>query len=766
MTPFNSIIITLIGTLAIYSFTKIDFLDKFPFSFRFLASKDTEKSIDKMCSNSELDLVEFYKTTGPNYNFNVSDGSETFDEIAKKLFTDPSSIGGDDIKDFIFKSSLVTFLVFFVILVILWIPFTCCICCKCCLCIPKRILNCSRCFSYICFLFCIVILGLCFSGYYKNSSVIHGIYGLVCSLLKIGHHLLNGDDYKVKPYWSGVTTIVDQLSNTTKNISNLLVLVSETNGNLTVINGLLDNMEHDLSYEYEFRVNNGTIYSPLPGEEEIFPPYLNNYGPPSNETTILGGIQKQLNDFKPYSADSLKKILDVIDLKDSAKDIKETIEVVCDVLKENIDTMDSKIGEVIDNFEGAIHEIDSAGRGVMNTLFSLNIGLMIAIFTSLILLYYCKCGHCTLCISWFFLYIFMLLSLVLGALFLILGLFVQNLSSGVNHYIRSIDDSDNVALNILNVCLNKDGLLTHSTIFPDDFNVSVIDNIYSLEKVINIIIDNLKMYNFSSISITENQYEDFMKNPKHYIPQLGTSLNNIRKYIDLSSNDSYVSKESPSYDEWEINIEDCEKGYKYLPNDNNNTKGIGSDKFCLVIEEWKLEDIKERYKNIKSNNVSIDINKVIESYFNSINKCILSNDELILDIQANNTKFNESIIKIRNNAIEALNSVLAVVQPFRESFREIVGEGSIFNILNCNFFKRDFNKLLEELYEEFGTSFRSTSDILFSICTFEFIMTLLTLIIIASRIKKKDKSGENEDNEDNDLMRGLTDINEGEIVSN
>ena len=85
MTPFNSIIITLIGTLAIYSFTKIDFLDNFPFSFRFLASKDTEKSIDKMCSNSELDLVEFYKTTGPNYNFNVSDGSETFDEIAKKL---------------------------------------------------------------------------------------------------------------------------------------------------------------------------------------------------------------------------------------------------------------------------------------------------------------------------------------------------------------------------------------------------------------------------------------------------------------------------------------------------------------------------------------------------------------------------------------------------------------------------------------------------------------------------------------------------------
>ena len=192
-----------------------------------------------------------------------------------------------------------------------------------------------------------------------------------------------------------------------------------------------------------------------------------------------------------------------------------------------------------------------------------------------------------------------------------------------------------------------------------------------------------------------------------------------------------------------------------MPNDNN-TKEIGSGKFCLLIEEWKLEDIKERYKNIKSNNESIDINEVIESYFNSINKCISSNNELISDIENNTIKFNDSIIKIRNNAIDTLNSVLGVVQPFRESFREIVGEGSIFNILNCNFLKRDFNKLLEELYVEFGSAFRSTSDILFSICAFEVVMTLLTLIIIAHLIqKKKEKSQETKEN---DLMRGLTDL--------
>ena len=758
MTPFQSIIITLIGTLAIYSLTKVDFLDNFPFSFRFLGSKETEKSIENMCSNSEFDLVEFYKTTGPNYTFSIPVENDNLDDIAKKLFKDPSSIGGDDIKDFIFKSSLIAFIILFIILLILWIPFTCCICCKKCICIPKRILRCSRCFTYICFLFCIIILGLCFSGYYKNSSVIHGIYGLACSLLKIGHHLLNGDDYKVTPYWSGVTTIINQLTNITKNISTLLVLASETNGNLAIINDLLNTMDHNLSNEYDIRVNS-RIYNPLPGEENIFPPYLNNYGPPSNETTILGGIQKQLNDFKPYTADSLREILNVIDLGDSAKDIKDSIGSVCEVLEENINSIDSKIGEVIDNFEYGMHEIDSAGRGIMNALFSLNIGLMIAIFTSLILMYYCKCGHCTLCTSWFFLYIFMLLSLVLGALFLILGLFVQNLSSGVNHYIRSIDDSDNVALNILNVCLNKDGLLVHSDIFPEDFDASVIDNIYSLEIVLNGNIDNLKMYNFTFISNIENQIEDFMKRPKYYIPQLGHSLNNIRKYTDLSAYDSQVNKDTPSYEEWEINKEDCEEGYKYMP--YNNTKKIGSDKLCLVIEEWTLEDIKDRYKDIKLNNESINISEVIEAYYNSINKCISSNDELLSDIQRKNIKFNESIIEVRDNAINTLKNVLGVVGPFRDGFREIVGEGSIFNILNCNFFKRDFNKLLEELYDEFGTTFRSTSDIFFSICVFEVFMTLLTLIIIASRIKKKDNPEENDDNE---LMTGLRDIKAEELV--
>lgn len=45
-------------------------------------------------------------------------------------------------------------------------------------------------------------------------------------------------------------------------------------------------------------------------------------------------------------------------------------------------------------------------------------------------------------------------------------------------------------------------------------------------------------------------------------------------------------------------------------------------------------------------------------------------------------------------------------------------------------------------------------------------MTLLMLIIIGDLIKKKkDKSREAEDNENSELMKGLTDIKEEEIVN-
>ena len=107
----------------------------------------------------------------------------------------------------------------------------------------------------------------------------------------------------------------------------------------------------------------------------------------------------------------------------------------------------------------------------------------------------------------------------------------------------------------------------------------------------------------------------------------------------------------------------------------------------------------------------------------------------------NNLVFNESLNSIKDKAMIMLTTIINIVEPFRKSIADIVGEGSIFEILNCSFLRRDFNKFIQVLYEEFGRTFRKTSDLFFTICVFQIAMTLLILIIIAhTKLKKEEES--------------------------
>ena len=105
-----------------------------------------------------------------------------------------------------------------------------------------------------------------------------------------------------------------------------------------------------------------------------------------------------------------------------------------------------------------------------------------------------------------------------------------------------------------------------------------------------------------------------------------------------------------------------------------------------------------------------------------------------------------------------LSTLLNIVKPFRESFRDIVGDGNILEILNCSFWRRDFNKLLEVLYEEFGNTLIKLSDLFFTICVFENILTFLIIIFVASLQKKNDRYQKRDE-----LYFGLKDV--GQIES-
>jgi len=59
------------------------------------------------------------------------------------------------------------------------------------------------------------VIACCVIGYTKNKNIIEGIYGLGCSVLKLEDHIVHGDEYvKQKPYWIGITPLVDKLTST------------------------------------------------------------------------------------------------------------------------------------------------------------------------------------------------------------------------------------------------------------------------------------------------------------------------------------------------------------------------------------------------------------------------------------------------------------------------------------------------------------------------------------------------------------------------
>lgn len=758
-----------IATLSIYAIIKSDVLKISHFSdilsFRFLMSKITDESINKICSKSSLDLMGFYQTTPPDYDYEVPNGSETLNKLVKDLMRGTNSFEPSIIKDYFFSNGLTIFiLVLFIFLVIFWIPFCSCICCKRCLCIPKKIFKCIKLIFICCLIISLIICIICVKGFTQNNPILSGIYGFGCSFLKITRHLIFGDDYTLKrPYWTGLTPILDKLGQTRDNISALFNNTIDLKNNLEEINILFKNLENDLIVEYESR-NKTELKNPQPNKEKFLPiNYLIEYGPPKNNITTLGGIYRDLKIFEPYTIDLISEISDIVSLsKEDTDQIVELLGIGISAINENINGVDEKIGNVLDNVDKVLDDINKASHSTMNIIFGTNLVLVILIIVSLVLIYFYKFGHCFLCLNWTLLYIIMLFSVVIGMLFLVIGLFLQNLSYSINNNIKDIKklDENNKIFEVIHVCFNGDGLLS-KTLIPSDLNISAIEKIYKVENSINEDINIINKYNFSSIQKAEEKYDDFKKYPKKYIDELVQSLDNIKKYIDFSSNESIISEKTLIYDEWEVNEEDCNEEYEYISPSlsPSNMRNLTSLKKCLVITEWKEEDIISRYKEIQSINETIILEE-IKNYYKSINEFVKSKDDLIDAIKEENSKFNISLNDIKNKAIKMLTNILNLVKPFRESFRDIVGDGNIFDILNCSFLKRDFNKLMQVLYEEFGSTFRKTSDLFFIICVFQIFMTLFILVIIADFKYNQEFSKE----KSNELYSALNEVGKLENI--
>ena len=755
----QGLILAFLGTLAIYSLTKNNILEKIPFSLHFLSEKSMEEIRKEMCSKSE-ELEKFYKNQDPNYSFKPSADSEALRKIIKDFITNSSNanIGQDELKDYFSHSGGYIFiLILFILLVILWIPYIICVCAKCCFLVPQCCVGSPKILVFCCLALCAFALINCFIGYSENGNIVDGVYGIGCSILKVEQHLLEGDEYtSKKPYWIGLTTILDKLQGISDNITSLSEKTETIKRQLDEeVDPLFDSFSNDLKDEYNTRIKE-TVKNPNPSDsKEISPKYLESYGPPSKEDTPLYFIDTEKNEFQNYTFKAIKSVLNVLnDASEYKETIANSIKDIKTNLYDNINSIDNSIASKINEYDEVFDQVNSYSRKSINTLFSINLVIVIAVGVSLLLLFLCNKGLFLLCISWFILYLLMLLTFFLGAIFGLVGSFAQDASSSVYYLIENLDEIkslDNQTKDIAEVCLKGNGSLAQSNIIPSEFNLSVIDNVYKLEKGIDDGINEINNYTLKSIKKNEEIYDGILTT-KNNLPEIIIPLNNAHKYIDSSLDDSFVKSGSKFKDIWEISENECGE-YKYIQNNNKRVLvEEDNDKSCLVITEWTKEKIQERYEGIEAKDGETDILAEILKYFESIISFMDSNKELISKIKNKNEEFNQTFHKIGSEEIKVLENTKDLIVPLRESLNEIVGDESIFEILNCKFLRRDAYKIIEVIYDSFGGTFKTTSKLLITISMFELAMTAFVLLIMKAYGSKKTKSEDIEKEKDDEYI--------------
>ena len=755
---------------------------------------DTTRKSKEICSRGSDDLKSYYRT-GDLSKIGLQDKAiecEDKDEnYMKNLIDMVREIAGEDenlepmggkvifgihskrlIK---YVMRFLPFLIIFVIGILCIIGWmiccccSCCDCCCCCCCCKKE--GCKvPCFVFT-YIFYALAIGACIYGLTQSNKLLEGLADTECSVINLMEEVSYGENKKTPPRWIGIRGINNLLTDLTTSIENLKgkaineleTEIEQINTNKKDFNDEMKEFDENCYlggniHEYYRTSLSGVTIDAYKNKDYVLD-LIKLIGHRENENseyqnlTFLyllnleySNVADRTDGYVQTAKSSFNNILkdktdDVIKALDKAKD-------TLDKLKKPFDKYYDKIGDILVDYSG---DIDKYGKMGVKLVLSILMVINIALAVLLLFICWCSMKACTNCccfrclfkfcthIFWNVLALMMIITLLIGSLFSIIGKVGNDGMSLVSYVVSEenlnndedpflIGEADDVK-KYLKICLHGNGSLESEFDLGDSLQSiedidEVLNGLNNVTQEFNRIKSNLPAFKY-----LEKQIEDRKDCNADELALIGTTdeKNIIYFNLALSQLNNAIESKSSYKERWDKNNY-IDKTCNSVSDDFGPGEYTFHPKKCKPIDrDWVI------YTDTDS--LIKDYAKIVSSIVDLVNRLSNNNDPFISgknDLKKAYDKYLNSYISMTSFLNTTINSLIG-------NIKEIAGNGKIFSFVNGKFIGKNFQIVLKYLKESLGDDFYKVGICLILI-GFSLLLsvssTILLLAIINTGLKK------------------------------
>ena len=730
-------------------FNKIIFgrrLDEFP--------EDTEK----VCKKGSDDQKEYYKT-GDGSKIGIKDGaisSEDRPDYINNLIDIIKSSTSDSGEDIDVKEKLTPYIkhlipvFFFLGVTILAIPgwVMCCSCCCanccCCGCLKKKI--CELPFFIITYACYGIVFIASIYGLSQSNSIFVGLADTECSLLKFVGDVIYGENKETKPKWGGIENINNKLTEASEQFERIKDhTLSELGPKKSSISTVQNTFKDMLVSQSQNIENNKNQYTYTSSDEILDLAYdFGTFDASKNPTKAKTFVFNWTAEYEvAYSTangimDGVESNFRSLTGEGGVSDTFDEIQGPINDIKASIDNVKDQISDIIISYSDTIDEYGKLGFKIVFSVLTVFVAAIAAI---MLVLCFCsgkKCSSCCLfrCgfriilhILWNILALLMILTFLIGTIFLLVGTIGGDLVSVVSFIVSSENLSKGEgeiallgeAADKLTICLNGNGDISEE-IGIDDGTRQQLEILKTYKRQLESLI--IQFQTMGQRRETFNNYDKKLKEREVYSTlDFGFKKDNSYAYKlkDVLNN----ANNENNYEELSFhcpasNKVTCESSYTQT-----------SPRKCFDLSDCNSNTIKTRYPSS-----DVDLNKYMEIIYEIISKQQTANSgnaySIKSAIDAIDGKY-EAFIEAESSGLRFFHGSIAGITDI---FDSLVGdEDEFLSFLNCKFMGKNIKVVLKFLEKSLGGHFK-TVGICLLLSGFSLAIAIIFTILLMSILKE------------------------------